>query len=126
MSNVVGVGIDLCDVDRLRVAMSRTPGLRTRMFTQDEQDYCERRRDPAERYAARFAAKEAVLKAMGLGLGKCGMREIEVISASSGAPSIVLHGDAAKLASERGIGRWELSLTHTASLAQATALALTE
>lgn len=125
-ASVVGVGVDLCEVDRLRQAMSRTPGLRVRMFTDAEQAYCERRRDPAERYAVRFAAKEAVLKAMGLGLGKCGMREIEVEVASSGAPSILLHGDAAKLAAERGIGRWELSLTHTASMAHATALALTE
>jgi holo-[acyl-carrier protein] synthase len=126
MSNVVGVGIDLCEVDQLRRAMARTPGLRTRLFTQAEQAYCERRRDPAERYAVRFAAKEAVLKAMGVGLGSCGMREIEVEVASSGAPSIVLHGAAAKLAIERGIDRWEVSLTHTASMAHATALALTD
>jgi holo-[acyl-carrier protein] synthase len=106
--------------------MRRTPGLRHRLFTSAEQAYSDRRRDPAERYAARFAAKEAVLKAMGVGLGSCGMREIEVEVASSGAPSILLHGDAAKLASERGIGRWELSLTHTASIAHATALALVE
>lgn len=125
MSNVVGVGVDLCEVDRLRQAMERTPGLRTRLFTEAEQAYSERKRDPSERYAVRFAAKEAVMKAMGVGLGSCGLREIEVEVASSGAPSIVLHGDAAELAAERSIGRWELSLTHTASMAHATALALT-
>lgn len=125
MSDVVGVGVDLCEVDQLRRAMTRTPGLRTRLFTEAEQAYCQRRRDPAERYAVRFAAKEAVLKAMGVGLGSCGMREIEVEVARSGAPSVALHGRAAKLAAERGITRWEISLTHTASMAHAVAIALT-
>jgi holo-[acyl-carrier protein] synthase len=122
---VVGVGVDLCEVDRLRRAMGRTPGLRHRIFTEAERSYCEKRRDPAERYAARFAAKEAVLKALGVGLGACGLRDIEVVVAPSGAPDVVLHGAAARLAGERAVTTWSLSLTHTASLAHATALALT-
>lgn len=120
----MGVGVDLCEVDRLRASMTRTPGLRDRLFTAGEQAYCEKRRDPGERYAARFAAKEAVLKSMGVGLGACALRDIEVVSASSGAPSLVLHDTAAKLADEHGVTAWRISLTHTATLAQATVVAL--
>jgi phosphopantetheine--protein transferase-like protein len=121
---VLGVGVDLCDVERMRQALERTPSLRRRVFTEDERAYCDRRRDPTERYAVRFAAKEAVLKAMGVGLGACALRDIEVVRASSGAPAVALHGSAAKLAAERGIVAWQLSLTHSETLAQATVLAL--
>lgn len=121
---VVGVGVDLCDVERMRGVLARTPSFRDRVFTDAERARCEQRLDPAERYAARFAAKEAVLKAMGVGIGACTLRDIEVVSASSGAPSLALHGRAAELAAERGITCWQLSLSHTATLAQATVLAL--
>lgn len=123
MGDVVGVGVDLCDVERMRQTLERTPRFGDRVFTDDERAYCERRRHPAERYAARFAAKEAVLKAMGVGVGSCPLRAIEVVTASTGAPSVRLHGEAAELARERGITTWHLSLTHTGSLAQATAIA---
>jgi holo-[acyl-carrier protein] synthase len=123
-AEVVGLGVDLCDVDRLREAMTRTSGLRDRLFTAAEREYCEQRKDPAERYAARFAAKEAVLKAMGCGLGACALRDIEVVTESSGAPRLVLHASAATLAAAHGVTDWLVSLTHTASLAQATVLAL--
>lgn len=121
---VKGVGVDLCDVDRLRESMARTPGMRKRLFSPSEQEYCERRRDPAERYAARFAAKEAVLKALGVGLGACALYDIVVVNEKSGAPRLVLEDSAARLAAEKGVTSWHLSLTHTSSLAQATALAL--
>lgn len=124
MTAVLGVGVDLCEVDRLRAAMARTPGLRNRVFSAGEQAYCERRKDPGERYAARFAAKEAVLKAMGVGLGACALYDIEVVNESSGAPRLVLSASAAKLAAEKGVAGWHLSLTHTGSLAQATVIAL--
>lgn len=110
----------------MRVALTRTPTLRTRVFTEAERAYCERRRDPAERYAARFAAKEAVLKAMGLGVGACRWTDIEVARADSGAPSVALHGVAARLAGERGIGAWRLTLTHTHRTAEAIAVALAD
>jgi holo-[acyl-carrier protein] synthase len=121
---VKGIGVDLCDVDRMRVVLERTPTLRERVFTEAEQAYCERRRDPAERYAARWAAKEAVLKAMGAGVGGCRWRDIEVVRAESGAPSVRLHETAAALATERGIGRWLLTMTHTHLVAEAIAVAL--
>lgn len=122
---VVGLGIDLCEISRLREAMARTPSMRNRLFTADEQAYCERKRDPSERYAARFAAKEAVMKAMGIGLGGCAVRDIEVVrDEDSGAPAVLLHASAARVADERGVAGWLLSLTHTGGLAQATAIAL--
>jgi holo-[acyl-carrier protein] synthase len=121
---VLGLGVDLCEVDRMRTALERTPRLRDRLFTDAERAYCEARRDPSERYAARFAAKEAVLKAMGLGVGACQWREIEVARAESGQPSVVLHGGAQRLADERGIAHWRLTMTHTHRVAEAIAVAL--
>lgn len=116
--------MDLCEVDRMRAALDRTPRLRDRLFTEAEQAYCDGRTDPTERYAARFAAKEATLKAMGLGVGACKWREIEVARADSGAPSLVLHGAARRLAADRGIDRWLLTMTHTHRVAEAIAVAL--
>jgi holo-[acyl-carrier protein] synthase len=124
VGDVVGVGVDLCDVDRMRAALERTAGFADRVFTAGEQAYCRAARDPAPRFAARFAAKEAVLKALGAGLGACPLREIEVVRADSGAPSVVLHRAAASLAGERGVARWHVSLTHTSGMAEAIAIAL--
>jgi holo-[acyl-carrier protein] synthase len=122
---VVGVGTDLVDLDRFRLAAERTPGILERYFTEAERAYAERRRDPTERYAARFAAKEAVLKSLGLGLGACELAEIEVVrDEDSGAPDLVLHGKAAALADERGVTGWRLSLTHTDTAAHAIVIAL--
>jgi holo-[acyl-carrier protein] synthase len=121
---VIGIGVDLCEVDRMRAALARTPTLRARVFTEAEQAYCDRRKDPTERYAARFAAKEAVMKAMGVGIGACRWREIEVARAPSGAPSVLLHGGAQALAAERGITAWRLTMTHTHRIAEAIAVAL--
>ncbi|MEO6317584.1 MAG: holo-ACP synthase [Acidimicrobiales bacterium] len=120
---VIGIGVDLCEVDRMRAALARTPTLRARVFTDEEQAYCDRRHDPTERYAARFAAKEAVMKAMGVGVGACQWRDIEVAKAEGGAPSVRLHGGARALADERGIEQWHLTLTHTHRVAEAIAIA---
>ncbi len=126
MSTVVGVGVDLCEVDRLRRTLARTPGFATRVYTDAEREHCGRRRDPAEGLAARFAAKEAVLKALGRGLGACAFRDIEVVRAESGAPSLALHDTAARLAAEHGVTAWHVSLTHTATMAEAVVIALAE
>lgn len=124
MPGVIGVGTDLVDVDRFRRAITRTPGLVERVFTDEEQRYARTRRDPAEALAARFAAKEAAMKALAVGIGAFGWRDVEVVRAESGAPTLVLHGDAGSLAGRRGVGGWLVSLTHTASIAGAVALAL--
>jgi holo-[acyl-carrier protein] synthase len=121
---MIGVGIDAVEVPRFRKVAARTPGIIHRLFTDTERAYCERRKDPTERYAARFAAKEAVMKAMGVGVGACKWREIEVVRARSGQPSVALSGGAAALADRKGVRGWRLSLTHTESMAEAVAVAL--
>ncbi|MDY7102911.1 MAG: holo-ACP synthase [Actinomycetota bacterium] len=124
---MIGIGIDAVDVARMRAIVARRPGFVTRVFTDAEQAYAESAKDSAERYAARFAAKEAVLKALGVGLWKAKLSEIEVVrDAESGAPALRLTGAAADLATERGVGRWLVSLTHTDTIAQAVAVALAD
>ncbi|MBW8825440.1 MAG: holo-ACP synthase [Acidobacteria bacterium] len=121
---MIGIGTDLVELDRFRLALARTPSIVDRLFSAEERDYAGRQADPAPRLAVRFAAKEAVLKAMGIGLWNFPLREIEVARAESGVPSVVLHGKAAAMAADRGVDRWLLTLTHTESLAQAVAVAL--
>lgn len=121
---MIGIGTDLVDVERFRAALDRTPTIVDRLFTTGEQAYASARRDPAEHLAVRFAAKEATLKAMGLGLGGVPFREIEVVRASSGEPSLRLHAMASAAARERGVARWLLTLTHTHRTAHAIAVAI--
>jgi holo-[acyl-carrier protein] synthase len=120
---VIGIGIDAVDVDRFRRVLQRRPRLVQRIFTADEQAYANRQDDPTQRYAARFAAKEAVLKALGVGLGRVKLSEIEVVRQPSGAPGLRLWGEAAALSDASGVARWRLSLTHTALSAHAVAVA---
>lgn len=120
---MLGIGLDVVELDRFRRTLERTPAFGRRVFTAAEVEYAQRRRDPTERYAVRFAAKEAVLKAMGVGLWSCPLTEIEVVKAESGEPSVVLHGAAAELARGRGIESWRLTLTHTDVAAHAIAVA---
>jgi holo-[acyl-carrier protein] synthase len=122
--SVIGVGIDVVDVARFRRTLTRTPGLADRLFTAEERAYASRQRDPTERLAARFAAKEAVMKALGVGLGAFAFNEVAVDRASSGAPSLLLRGSAGALAAERGVREWKVSLSHTAVVAEAVVIAL--
>ncbi len=121
---MIGIGTDLVEVDRFRDSLERTPTLKTKLFCAGEREYADRANDPTERYAARFAAKEAVMKAMGVGIGEIAMADIEVVRLASGQPEIVLHGTAAELAAKLGIGQWLLTMTHTDSMAHAVAVAL--
>ncbi len=120
---ILGIGVDEVDVERMRVVLGRTPSVARRLFTDGERAYAAEARDPAERLAVRFAAKEAVLKALGLGLGACRFADIEVLRAEGGAPSLALHGGAASLVTERGVGRWHVSLTHDGGRATAFVIA---
>ena len=120
---LVGVGIDTVDVDRFRTVLARRPSIAERLFTRGELDYAGRSPDPAPLLAARFAAKEAAMKALGVGLGAFAFRDVEVARAGSGQPSRVVTGGAADLASRRGVAKWWLSLTHTGLVAQALVLA---
>ena len=116
------MGIDLIEVDRLERALSRRPGLAQRVFTEAELGYAGARSRPARHLAARFAAKEAVFKALGL-RGALRLHEIEVLAGEP--PSIRLHGRAAQTAVERGISEVSISLTHSREMAAAIALAQT-
>lgn len=120
---IVGIGVDAVDVARMREVLSRTPSFRVRTFTDEERAYCEKMNDPTERFAVRFAAKEAVMKAMGLGLGSFGFYDCETVVAESGAPSLVLRGPALEHATARGITDWHVTLTHTAMTAIAMVVA---
>jgi len=121
---MIGIGIDAVEIDRFRAVLARQPALAERVFTAGERSYVARSADPVPRLAARFAAKEAVMKALGVGLGAFGFHYVEVVSAASGAPSLVLTGRAAALADDMGVVGWRLSLTHTSRSAQAVAVAL--
>ena len=119
---IIGVGVDIVEVDRIRAALEneRTGArFRTRVFTADEVAYCGRRRNGHESFAARFAAKEAVMKALGRAYG---WREIEV-ARTDGPPTVRLHGRAQERAAALGIRRFTLSLSHTAQLATAYVIA---
>ncbi|MFF7178580.1 4'-phosphopantetheinyl transferase superfamily protein [Streptomyces sp. NPDC008121] len=116
---VLCVGTDLVDVEEFRTALARQPRFAVRVFTPEERAYCELPADPAERYAVRFAAKEAVLKALGVGLSGSVLTEIEVVRAASGRPSVRLVGRAAALAEEAGVRSWLITLTHGRTLAHA-------
>ena len=120
---MVGIGIDAVEVDRFRQALGRRPRLAERLFTDGERAQLATG-DAAPRLAARFAAKEAVMKALGVGLGAFAFNDVEVVTAPSGQPSLVLRGGASALAADLGVTGWHLSLTHTDRLAAAVAVAL--
>jgi holo-[acyl-carrier protein] synthase len=128
---IVSTGVDLAEVARIRRALedARTgERFRQRVFTQKEIEYCEsKRRGKYESYAARFAAKEAVMKALGRGWSaQVGWLNIEVVRAPSGKPDILLHQKTSSCAAQLGIRRWTLSMTHTAEHGMAYVIALDE
>ena len=117
---VVGLGIDAVDVERFNRILTRRRALLTRLFTEAEVAAAA---GSVSRLGARFAAKEAVMKALGVGLGAFRFREVEVVRLASGAPTLVLTGAAAELAQDKGVARWHVSLTHTAIVAEAVVIA---
>jgi holo-[acyl-carrier protein] synthase len=123
-AGVVGLGVDLVDVARFGTVLERRPSLLQRLFTAGEREYAASLAGPVPSLAARFAAKEAVMKALGVGLGAFLFVEVDVARRPSGEPYLLLSGRAAALAAERGVGQWLVSLTHTTTTAAAVALAL--
>jgi holo-[acyl-carrier protein] synthase len=117
---VPGVGLDLLDIDRFERALERRPRLLERLFTDGERDYAAGRARPGMHLAARFCAKEAVAKA--LGLTGWSFRDVEVV-ATEAAPLVRLSGNAARRAEELGVTA-EVSLTHTDTVAGAVAVCL--
>jgi holo-[acyl-carrier protein] synthase len=124
VSEFLGIGTDLVELDRFRLALERRARIAERLFSDDERAYAARFRNPVPHLAVRFGAKEAVMKAMGVGLWKFALRDVEVVRLASGQPTLVLHGRAAAMAEERGVGTWHLTLTHSESMALAVAVAL--
>ena len=120
---VVGVGIDAVDIDRFRVSLERTPTMRGRVFTARELDDVSSQADQAPSLAARFAAREAVMKAMGLGLGAFEFHDVWVEREESGRPVLRVSGRAREHADRLGVGAWHLSLTHTDHVAIAYVVA---
>jgi len=118
---IVGLGVDIAEVARIQTAIARRgPAFLRRVFTAAEIDYCERFKNKFERYAGRFAAKEAAMKALGTGW-RAGVRwvDLEVVREESGRPTMVISGQAGKIAQKLGVKRIALSITHTETQALA-------
>ena len=113
---IVGLGTDVVEVQRLSRALARTPALAARLFTDAERDL------PLESLAARFAAKEAVAKALGSPPG-LGFLQAEILRGDQGRPVLHVTGEAARVASELGVTRWHVSLSHDAGVAVASVIA---
>jgi holo-[acyl-carrier protein] synthase len=112
---IISIGIDITEVSRVREVMARTPRFVERVYTQNERAYCDGRGAvAAQHYAARFAAKEAALKALQTGwTGGIAWQDIEVASTDSGAPILIFHGRVRELYEESGARAAHLSISHT-------------
>jgi holo-[acyl-carrier protein] synthase len=113
--SILGIGVDLVEVERIQHSLDRFgERFMKRVFTEGEIAYCQSMRFPAYHFAARFAAKEAVSKAFGTGIGKAmGWRDIDVHKKETGEPFLVLHGGADNLARDRNMKSSWISLSHT-------------
>ena len=120
---MIGIGVDLVDIERFRRSLERTPTMRARLFTEIELAYVAPQVDPVPSLAARFAAREAVMKALGVGLGAFGFHDVWVERAASGQPSLAFSGRAAELSAMAGVRIWHLSLTHSDLMAAAYVIA---
>ena len=120
---MIGIGLDTVDVDRFRRLIDRRPGVLDRVFTVGERAHLAKRSDPVPGYAARFAAKEAAMKVLGVGIGAVDFTDLEVVTLPSGAPTLATSGRATTLAANLGITSMHLSLTHTDATASAIVFA---
>lgn len=116
---VIGIGLDLIEIDRIAAALERRPRFAERCFTPGEARYCLSRKFPPQHFAARFAAKEAVGKALGIGMTR--WREVEVVR-GRGAPTIALHGRYRARAEALGVTSVAVTLTHSRGMAAAAAI----
>ena len=120
---ILGLGVDICEIARMERALERHPTMRDRVFTLEERTYCDSKARPAESYAGRFAAREAVVKALGGFRGR-GWQDISVARAPSGAPAIRLRGNAKRRADALGVTEVLITFTHERSNAVAFAIAV--
>ena len=121
---MIGIGVDAVDVGRFRSSLERTPSMRSRLFTAEEIELAESRGNDAATLAARFAVREAAMKALGVGLGAFDFHDVSIRRADSGEPQMVVTGRAALLAADKGVGGWRVSLSHTETVAIAVVAAL--
>ena len=121
---LVGIGIDSVDIERFAAVLARRSAVASRVFTEGERAYAGRLANPTPALAGRFAAKEAVMKALGVGLGSIDWSDVEVVRPGNGEPFLAISGRAAVLASGKGIGSWLLSITHTDTVASAVVAAV--
>lgn len=122
-----GIGTDIVDIDRIkRIIETKGERFLKRVFTGSELDYCLARVNPYPCLAARFAAKEAVLKSLGTGLAGCRWTDVEIARTGSSAPEALLTGNARRYAEGRGISRVLVSISHDRGAAVAFALAVKE
>ena len=124
---VVGLGVDIVEIERMEAILKRSPSFSERVFSRAERAYCDAKSNPAAHYAVRFAAKEAVVKALGTGFSQgIGVRDIEVERAPSGKPLAKLSGRALEIAQLQGVRELSISLSYTHTDAVACAMAVTE
>ena len=122
---ILGLGVDICEIPRMERALGRHPTMRDRVFTPEEIAYCDSKGRPAESYAGRFAAREATIKALG-GYGGRRWHDISVSRHPSGAPAIALNGNAKRRADALGVTRVLVTFTHEKTNAVAFAVAVQE
>jgi holo-[acyl-carrier protein] synthase len=120
---ILGLGVDICEIARMERAIARHPTLKDRVFTPEEIAYCDSKARPAESYAGRFAAREATIKALG-GYGGRRWQDISVTRHPSGAPAIRLDGSAKRRADALGITDVLITFTHEKTSAVAFAIAV--
>jgi len=126
-ARIIGAGTDIIEIERIKQAYERSGDrFLERVFTPGERSFCDARRDRFSCYAARFAAKEAVLKALGTGLAGCSFVDVEVSRPGGGRPEVTLHGAAAETAKEKGIASILISISHNRESAVAFAIAAGE
>ncbi len=124
---LAGIGVDMLEIARMEHVLATNPRFIERVFTPEERAYCDRRTRPAEHYAVRFAAHEAMLKALGCGFGNgVGLLDASVGRDENGRPIAVLAGRAAQIAAEQGVREIALSLSHTRDVAVANAVCVTD
>ncbi len=120
---MIGLGIDAVDIARFQSTLTRQPRMADRLFTASERELAARRADAGAVLAARFAVREATMKALGVGLGAFDFHDVSVVSAADGRPSLCVQGRAAELAHQCGVSSWHVSISHTEHLAVAVVAA---
>ena len=123
---VFGIGTDIVEISRIKKIMERTPIFLDKVYTLGEREYCLKRKQSGQSFAARFAAKEAVLKAFGTGLSAFSLKDIEVVNLENGRPEINLSGELKVFAEKIKVKSIKISLSHSGDTAIAFAMVMVE